>query len=52
MHSFEIEVTENLTMEHIHCIKTYIIEIIYINVCVCVCVCARAHVRACVHAHA
>ena len=42
MHSSEIEVTENLTMEQILCFKTYIMEILYINMCVCVCVCVCA----------
>ena len=42
MHSSEIEVTENLTMEQIPCFKTYIMEILYINMCVCVCVCVCA----------
>ena len=55
MHSFEVEVTENLTMEQISCFKTYIMEILYINMCVCVCVCvcvrARARAQSCLTLH-
>ena len=51
MHSFEIEVTENLTMEQISCFKTYIMEILYINTCVCVCVRACVRAQSCLTLH-